>query len=157
MSFISVLDTIGKDAKKVFSFLGSAKGQAIVAAGESVVESVDPLTSGFFTLANNWLAEILKTQALATAAAASAGADTQKAAIALSTITPQVLAWAQQNGLSTPTADTLATANAALVTFFNAFGVTSANAIPAMTSSVAQVTSGTVQNAATTGSVVAPK
>jgi hypothetical protein len=140
MSFKSILDTLGSDTKKVFIFLGSSKGQAIVDAGEAVVETIEPQTTAFFTLANNWLAEILKTQALATAAGAASGSNDQKTAIALSSITPQVLAFAQQYGLNTPTATELATANAALVTFFNVLGATVATTAVTPTANPTPVT-----------------
>ena len=122
MSFKSILDTIGNDAKKVFSFLSSSKGQAIVTTVETAVTDIDPTLSGIFTIVNSWMSEIFKTQALASAAAATTGSSTQKAAIALSSITPQVLSFAQANGLNTPTAADLSTINNALVTVLNTLG-----------------------------------
>lgn len=122
MSVKSVLDKIGSDFKAVFTFLGSPTGQKIVSTGEAVVEAIVPGTAGAITLANNWLTEIVKTQALATAAAAESGSSTQKAAATLAAITPQALQFAQVNGLPAPTATQLAAANDALVAFLNAFG-----------------------------------
>ena len=123
MSLKTALDKIGEDAKEVFSFLGSAKGQAEIATGEGVVESIVPGTAGLLTLANTWLTEIVKTQALATAAGAATGSQTQKAALALSAAAPQAIAFAQANGLPAPTATQLQAANTALVAFANAFTV----------------------------------
>jgi hypothetical protein len=121
MSFKSVLDKIGTDAKDVFAFLASPKGQAIVGAGEAVVEVAAPGTAGFINLANNWLTEIVKTETLATAANVGTGSDAQKAALTLSAIVPQALSFAQANGLPAPTAAQLQAANTALVAFANAF------------------------------------
>jgi len=121
MSVKSVLDKIGTGFKDVFDFLGSTKGQAIVAAGESVVETIAPGTAGLINLANNWLTEIVKSEALAAAAAEQTGSGAQKGALVLSAVTPQALAFAQANGLPAPTATQLAAANTALVAFANAF------------------------------------
>ncbi len=121
MSVKSVLDKIGADAKDVFAFLTSGKGQAIVAAGEAVVETVVPGTTGFVTLANTWLTEIVKSETLAAAAGEQQGTGTQKASLVLSAVTPQALQFAQANGLPAPTAAKLVEANTALVAFANAF------------------------------------
>ena len=121
MSFKSILDKIGSDAKAVFSFLGSSKGQAIIATGEGLVETVEPGTAGVFALANNWIAEVVKTETLAFAAGAQQGSGAQKSAMVLAAVTPQALAFAKANGLSTPTATQLTAANNALVAFLNAF------------------------------------
>jgi hypothetical protein len=121
MSLKSVLDKIGTDVKDVFNFLGSPKGQALVSAGEGLVETVLPGTAGAINLGNAWLQEIIKTQAIATAASAGTGSSTQKAAMTITAITPQALAFAQANGLPAPTATVIANANNALVAFLNAF------------------------------------
>ena len=118
----SILVTIGKDFKGVFAFLGSSKGQAIIATGETLVESVYPPLTGAINLANSWMVEIVKDEALAAAAGQQVGSGEQKAAAVISTITPAALAFAQQNGLPAPTAAQLAAANTALVAFLNAFG-----------------------------------
>jgi hypothetical protein len=123
MSVKSVLDKIGEDAKGVFAFLGSTKGQAVVTAGEGIVETVVPGTAGAINLFNNWLTEIIKTQALAAAAGAATGSGAQKASMVLSAVTPQALAFAQANGVSAPTAATLNTINSLLVQALNAFTV----------------------------------
>lgn len=130
MSFKSVLDKIGADAKDVFQFLASPKGQAAVGAGELAVEAFVPGSAGVITLVNAWAAEVLKAQALATAAGATTAAGPQKAALVLNAVTPDALAFAKVNGLPAPTADKLATANAALVAFLDAF---TATATPAAT------------------------
>jgi hypothetical protein len=120
---MSILQTIGNDVKRVFAFLGSPKAQAIVTAGESLVEDVDPALTGAFNLANNWLAEIFKAQALGSAAAAGASGDVQKAAMVTAAVTPQVTAYLQANGtIKAPTAQMLQKANDGLVQFLDAIG-----------------------------------
>lgn len=121
MSFKSVLNAVGGDVKKAFAWLGSPKGQAIVTAGEGLVEDVFPAATGAINLMNSWATELYKSEALATAAGEQAGSGAQKAAMVLAAVTPQALAYAQANGLSAPTAAELALANQGLVQFFNAF------------------------------------
>jgi len=125
MSVKTILDKIGADAKGVFAFLSSTKGQAIVATGEGVVEAVVPASTSLINLANTWLAEIVKSETIAAAAGAT-GSSTQKAAAVLSAVTPQAVQFAQANGLSAPTAASLEAANTALVAFANAFTVPAA-------------------------------
>jgi hypothetical protein len=120
---LSILNKIGADFKAVFSFLGSSKGQAIIQTGETVAVSLGA-PAALINVANNWLTEIIKAETLATAAGSQTGTGTQKAAAVLSAITPQVLAFAQAQGVSAPTADQIATANTALVSFLNAFTMT---------------------------------
>jgi hypothetical protein len=117
---MSLLSKLGGAVKDVFKWLGSPTGQAIIGAGESLAEAVDPGLSGIIGVANNWLAEIIKTEALASAASQQAGTGTQKAAITLAAVTPGVLTFAKQQGLPTPTAAKILTANNALVAFLNA-------------------------------------
>jgi hypothetical protein len=121
MSFTSVLDTIGKDFKGVFAWLGSPTGQNIIKTGEGVVEAIVPQATALINLGNAWMTEVIKTQALATAAGAQTGSSTQKAAAALNATAPQAIAFAQQYGLPTPTAAQLQAANTAIVAFLNAF------------------------------------
>jgi hypothetical protein len=123
---MSWLGTLGNDVKKVFGWLGSPKGQAVLSAGEGVVEAVDPALDGVTNLTNTWLQEIFKAQALATAASANATGGVQKAAMVLNTVTPQVIAFAKAQGLSIPTGTDLQNANNALVAFLNALGAGSA-------------------------------
>lgn len=121
MAIKSVLDKIAVGFKDVFNFLGSAKGQAIVSAGEAVIETIAPGTAGLINLANNWMTEIVKTETLAVAAEVQTGTGPQKAAMVLSSVTPQAIEFAKANGLPNPTAAQLAAANTALVAFANAF------------------------------------
>ena len=117
MSWLSVL---GNDVKKVFGWLGSPKGQAILSAGEGLVEIADPGLTGVINITNTWLQEIFKAQALGVAAAAGATGGVQKAAMVLNSVTPQVLAFAEANKLPVPTGAKLQEANDALVAFLNA-------------------------------------
>lgn len=117
---MSFLATFGKDFKAVFTWLGSAKGQTVIAAGEDVVESIVPITLPVFTLANSWMAEIIKTESLAAAADSQTGSGVQKAAAVISAVTPQVTAMFPLLPTSQITA-----ASTALVTFLNALGVSS--------------------------------
>jgi hypothetical protein len=120
----TLLQKIGAGFKDVFSFLGSAKGQAIVNTAEGVVEAIEPGTAGLINLANSWLTEIVKSESLAAAAGQATGSGAQKASMVLSTVTPQVIAFLQANGITTaPTAAELNAANAALVAFANAFNI----------------------------------
>lgn len=120
MSFRSVLQKIGADAKSVFSWVGSAKGQAIIGAGEAVIEGVDPALTGLFSLANTYISEAVKTEALAAAAGTQTGSGVQKLAAVTSAVTPQVLAYAKAAGLPTPTADQISAAANSIVSFLNA-------------------------------------
>ncbi len=131
MTFKGILDTIGNDAKKVFAFLGSSAGQTDIKVVEGAVDSgvavfdpalAIPLQSAQ-NLLNNWMGEIFKVQALAAAAGAASGSSVQKAAGALTSITPQLTAWLQANGYSTANVtDEANVINAALVTVLNKLG-----------------------------------
>lgn len=123
MSFKSILDKIGQDAKGVFSWLGSPTGQAVVAAGEGVVETVFPPATAIIQIVNRWLSEVLKAETIATAAGQQNGTGTQKAAAVISVITPEVLAFLQKEGFPPATADQIAKANTYLVEFLNVLTV----------------------------------
>lgn len=121
MSFKSVLSTVFSDSKKVFAWVGSAKGQAVIGAGESLAEGVDPALAGIFTLANTYIQEAIKTEALATAAGAQSGTGVQKSSAVVSAVTPSVIAYAKQAGLPAPTATEITNAANGIVAFLNAF------------------------------------
>ena len=125
---MSILSTIGKDVKGLLSWLGSPKGQAVVNAGEALVEDAFPAATGAINLANTWLVEIFKAEALGEAAGTATGTDTQKAAAVIASVTPSVLTFAKTQGLGTPTAANLQSANDALVTFLEALGAEPAKA-----------------------------
>jgi hypothetical protein len=119
MSVTSVLKHIGSDAAKVLGWLGSSKGQATIGAGEAIVEAVYPAATGLISLANSGLTEIIKLEALGTAAGAAPGTSVQKGTAAVAALTPQVLAYAEANGFSTPTGDQVQTMVNLLVAFGN--------------------------------------
>jgi hypothetical protein len=119
-SFTSVLATIGKDVAKVFTWIGSAKGQAVISAGEAAVETIYPPATGLIALANTGLTEIIKIEALAAGAAQQTGSGAQKLDAVVAAVTPAVLQYAQQNGLATPTAMQIQNAVNGLVAFGNA-------------------------------------
>ena len=130
MSFKSVLDKIGADAKGVFAFLASPKGQVIVGAEEAAVEAFVPGATGLINLANIWLTEAVKTETLAVAAGSAAtGNGAQKAALTIAAVGPQAAQFAAANGLPSPTSAQLTAANNALVAFANAFTVPAAPAV----------------------------
>jgi hypothetical protein len=132
---MSLLDTLGKDFKGLFAWLGSTTGQNVIKTGEGLVEALVPASAGIINLGQAWLTEIIKTQALSTAAGAQTGSNTQKAAMALSAAAPQAIAFTQQYGLPAQTAAQLQEANTALVAFLNSFpGLAGAATIPATTS-----------------------
>jgi hypothetical protein len=120
MSFKSVLETIGADVKKVFAYVGSPQGQALITAGESVAETAFPEITGLVNLANTYITESLKTEALAAGAAQQNGTGTQKLAAVIAAVTPTALAYAQQNKLPTPTAAQIQAGANGIVSFLNA-------------------------------------
>jgi len=131
---MSFLSAFGNDVKKVFGWLGSPKGQAIIGTGEAVLEAVDPALDGVVTLTNTWLQEIYKAQALATAAGATGTlGNTGKAAMVLNAVTPQVMAFLKTQGLAPANSTQLQAANDALVAFLNALGSTATPASAATT------------------------
>lgn len=128
MSFLSALKG---DIKKVFGWVGSPKGQAVVAVVEKAAEDAFPAATGAINLLNSWGTEIFKVQSMAEAASAT-GSSTQKATAVLSTITPQVLSFAQANGLPAPTAVSIQKINDNIVEVLNLLtGTTTTTATPA--------------------------
>lgn len=119
-SFKSVLETIGKDVKSVFGWLGSPKVAGVVAEAGAVIDAVYPPAAGLVALAEAGLTEIIKIEALAAGAGVQTGTGTQKLAAVTAAVAPEVLAYAQQHGLPVPTADKIQNAVNALVAFANA-------------------------------------
>lgn len=116
MSFLSAL---GGDIKKVFGWLASPTGSAVIATVEGTVESVFPAATGIINLINKWATEAIKVEGIAVAAGSTTGTGDQKAAIVLNTLTPEVLAFAKANGLPAPTAATIALVNNNVVAILN--------------------------------------
>jgi hypothetical protein len=124
MSVKSILSTIGADAKKVFTWIGTAKGQSVIttgeAVGEAVVDAVDPGLAALNPLIASWTQEIFKVEALSAAAGSQTGTGVQKAAAVTNVLTPAIVAFAEQNKLPALTAAQIDAANTALVSFLNA-------------------------------------
>lgn len=120
MSFLNGLKVFGTDIVKVFSWFGSTKGQAVVAAGESVIEAVDPGLAPIVSIFNTWAQKAYNVESLAVAASQATGTGADKAALVISAVSPQVLQYAQQEGLSQRTAAQITAANNAVVAFINA-------------------------------------
>jgi hypothetical protein len=119
-SFKSILESIGADVKKVFAFVASPQAQAVIAAGEGVAETAFPQITGVVNLANNYIVEALKTEALAAGAAQQNGSGVQKLAAVVTAVTPQALAYAQASGLPAPTSAQIQTQANSIVAFLNA-------------------------------------
>jgi hypothetical protein len=152
---MSWLSTLGNDVKKVFGWLGSPRGQAVLSTGEGFVEAVDPALDGVVNLTNTWLQEIFKAQALATAAAANATGGVQKSAMVLNTVAPQVIAFATAQGLPIPTGVELQNANNALVAFLNALGAGSTTtATTGTTGTIAPTMAPSVKAQVSTGALL---
>lgn len=130
MSFWTGLKVFGTDLEKAFAWFGSTQGQAIVSTGESVLEAFLPVTIPAVNLFNQWATKAYNVEALAAAAGKATGSGADKASLALSSITPLVLQYAEQEGLSARTAAQITAANNAVIAFINAMTGT-----PAVTSS----------------------
>lgn len=117
---MSGLKVFGTDVEKAFAWFGSPKGQAVVAAGESTVEALIPASVPIVNLFNVWAAKAYNIESLAVAAGKATGSGPDKAVAVLTAVTPDVLQYAQESGLSARTAAQIQTANSALVTFINA-------------------------------------
>lgn len=115
MSFLTALKG---DVVKVFNWIGSPKGQAVISLTETGVEAAFPAADGVITLLNTWGTEIFKSEALAMAAGAT-GSNTQKAASVLNVLTPEVIAFAKAQGTPIPDAAKIQAINDGLVKIFN--------------------------------------
>ncbi len=120
MSFLSGLKVFGKDIVKVFAWTGSPKGQAVIGTAEGLIEEAAPVTIPIVNLFNAWAQKAYAVESLAVAAGQAQGTGPQKAELAISTITPEVLKYAKDEGLSPRTADQITRANNALVAFIKA-------------------------------------
>lgn len=120
MGFLSGLKVFGQDIEKAFAWFGSPKGRAVVAAGEAVAETVAPATAPIVALFNAWAAKAYNVEALAVAAGQASGTGPQKAVLAIQTVVPEVLQYAQEEGVGARTATQIQTANDAVVAFIKA-------------------------------------
>lgn len=113
---MSFLATIAKDAREVFNWLGSPRGQAVVTTGAALLTAVDPALAGSVTLAESWIVKIVATETIAAAAGAQTGTGPQKAAAVLEAMTPEITKY-----FPNATVAQMQNANTALVAFLNAF------------------------------------
>jgi hypothetical protein len=120
MSFLSGLKVFGTDVEKAFAWFGSPKGKLVVSTGEAVVEAIIPASAPIVDLFNAWAAKAYTVEALAVAASQTTGTGADKAAMVLSSVTPTVLQYSKQEGLSDRTAAQIQAANDAVVKFINA-------------------------------------
>lgn len=119
---MSFLSTVGKDIKGVFAWLGTPTGQAVVTSAETAIELACPAATGAIALINAWGTEAIKVETLAVAASATTGSSATKAAAVISTMTPQVLAWAATNGYPVPNSTQITAINTAVVNVLNLLG-----------------------------------
>lgn len=120
MSFLSGLKVFGSDVVKVFAWFGSPKGQAVVAAGEAVAETVAPASTPIVNLFNSWAARAYNIESIAVAAGQGTGTGPEKAAAVMTAIGPDLQQYVQEAGVSARTAAQIQAANNALVAFINA-------------------------------------
>lgn len=120
MSFLSGLKVFGTDIEKAFSWFGSPKGQAVVAVGEGLLETLVPVSTPIVNLINSWAAKAYTVESLAVAAGKAKGTGTDKAVAVITAVAPDVLQYAQQAGLPARTAAQIKAANDALIAFINA-------------------------------------
>lgn len=139
---MSFLSTVVADAKKGFAWLASAKGQAIIGVAEAGVDIAFPAAAPAMALVNTWMAEIIKVEGLATVAGAQSGTGAQKASLALSTMTPQVLNWAAANGYAIPASANISAINTAIVNVLNLLGASSTSVAPTPTATISNVVDG---------------
>jgi hypothetical protein len=159
--FVTVLEKVGGEAKKVLSWFASTKGKQIVSAVETGIELEVPASVGVINLVNTFGEEVFKAEMIGVAAGDTADTNSGKAAMVLSTVTPQILSFAQAQGLNAPTADKIAAFNDQLVAFFNAFTVKDANTttanVPQTTGALASGALKAAYPTTLTGAVVAGK
>ena len=120
MSFLSGLKVFGHGIEKVIGWMGSDKGQQVIGAGEAVLETALPASIPIVNLFNAWAKRVFMVESLAVAAQQSSGTGAEKAQLAISTIGPQILAYAAQEGLAPRTAEQIQAANDAVVAFIKA-------------------------------------
>ena len=111
MTFKSFLSAAGHDFMKVFTWLGSSQGQAVVAGGETAAVAiasavgVGPAVTAIIALVNAGLQKVLTVEAGAAAAGMQSGTGTQKLAAVVSSLTPEVESTLKLLGVPEPTAE----------------------------------------------------
>jgi hypothetical protein len=120
MSFLSGLKVFGKDVAKVITWIGSPTGQKIVMAGESVVETMEPVSIPIIALVNGWFQKIYAVESLAASAGQATGTGPDKAALAVQAIDPLIMQYIAEEGVSPRTQAQIKAANDGLLQFINA-------------------------------------
>lgn len=120
MSFLSGMKVFGTDMEKAFAWFGSPKGKVVVAAGEGLLEAAVPASIPVVDLFNVWAQKAYTVESLAVAASQAKGTGADKAVLAISSITPTVLQYAQAEGLPARTTAQIQTANDAAIAFIKA-------------------------------------
>jgi hypothetical protein len=133
MSFKSFLSAVGNDAKAVFTWLGSSKGQttitAVEAAAAGVTTEINPVAGaalvGIENLINLALKQVVSAETVAAAAAQQSGTGAQKSAAVIEAVSPQVSSVLTSLGVKQPAATEVQsisqTVATALATIVNAF------------------------------------
>lgn len=118
MSVKTILDDIAKAPLTVLKWLASSQGQALTGVVETGVETVFPLATSAINIFNKYVTEAIKVQALSLGAAPGS-VSIQKAAAVVNSIGPEIVSFAQANGMAAPTAAELLTLNNLAVQFLN--------------------------------------
>lgn len=126
MSFLSGLKVFGTEIEKTFAWFGSPKGQAVIAVGETAVEAVVPASAPIVDLFNSWAAKAYNIESIAVAAGKATGTGVDKAVAVTTAVLPDILTYAEQEGLSTRTAAQITAANTAVIAFINAMTASAA-------------------------------
>lgn len=127
MKAITILDDIAKAPGVVLKWLATPKGQALVTIGETALETAIPQLTGIVNVFNRYTTEAVKVQALSVAAGDTPGTNsTQKAAAVVNEVGPEVLSFAQANGMAAPTSAELLKLNDLAVEFMQVFKPASA-------------------------------
>jgi hypothetical protein len=122
---MSFLSKFGHDAKAVFGWLGSPRGQAVIGTAGVVAEAFGaPVV--LVNMAETWIQRVVTTEALAQAAGEQAGSGTQKAAAVINQMTPVVASY-----FPGATQEQMKKANDAIVAFLNAFDLPTTPTTPA--------------------------
>jgi len=131
--FVSFLDKIGADAKKVFGWLGSTQGQQTIQAAEGLAEAgaavaapaAAPEIDAAIALGNAWMEKAITVETVAAAAGEQSGSGVQKAAAVASAVAPYIAEYEKAAGASALTQEQIAAANNAIVAFLNALSAPS--------------------------------
>jgi hypothetical protein len=125
---VSWIKKLGQDIVKGFEALASPKGQAVIAAGEAIAETVFPASAPVVALVNIWMqrAAVVEGKAQAAIDLGVTATGPQKAAAAIAAVTPDVEAILQQCKLLPMTPAQMSAINDAVLVIANALTPTPA-------------------------------